>query len=345
MISISETIAEKEYNTFILKDKNTLFYHSLKYHNFLKKYLACRTLYFSMKKNNQLQAIIPFMYKEDEIGSVFNSLPYYGSNGAFIVDPELSEAEKKEYKTELYQSFTEYFQNRNVLSCTIITNPLQNDELFFADKLKLNYTDFRIGQFTDLSVSEHFDEKDILRKFDKIRSRNIRRAQKTGMKISIENNQESIKFLYETHRDNIEKIGGRAKEYDFFRMIPEYFNDSEYSLYLAKLNNKPIGALLLFFYNNTVEYFTPATNEYYRADQPSSLIIYQAMLDSINKGYKSWNWGGTWETQKGVYEFKNKWGAKDYQYHYYTQIYNQDFFKYNLNMLTQKFKNFYLFKY
>ena len=43
----------------------------------------------------------------------------------------------------------------------------------------------------------------------------------------------------------------------------------------------------------------------------SSLLIFEVMLDAVEKNYEYWNCEGTWESQKGVYDFKKKWGAND----------------------------------
>ena len=29
----------------------------------------------------------------------------------------------------------------------------------------------------------------------------------------------------------------------------------------------------------------------------------------MNKGFHYWNWGGTWQSQEGVYSFKNRWNV------------------------------------
>ena len=42
------------------------------------------------------------------------------------------------------------------------------------------------------------------------------------------------------------------------------------------------------------------------------------MCDAIKeRKSQSWNWGGTWKNQDGVYNFKKKWGAEDHIYKYY----------------------------
>lgn len=125
-------------------------------------------------------------------------------------------------------------------------------------------------------------------------------------------------------------------------MIDKHFvGGQDYNIYIAKLNGEKIGALLLFYYNETVEYFTPAAVSEYRNVQALPLIVYQAMCEANQKGFKWWNWGGTWLTQDGVYKFKNKFGAVDKEYKYFIKVNNQDIYNSTKEELLSEYENFY----
>ena len=51
---------------------------------------------------------------------------------------------------------------------------------------------------------------------------------------------------------------------------------------------------------------------------PSS--FFEALADAARDGYRIWNWGGTWPGQVGVYRFKRKWAAREEGYSYSTQL-------------------------
>jgi len=65
------------------------------------------------------------------------------------------------------------------------------------------------------------------------------------------------------------------------------------------------------------------------------------MKHAIDYGYSFWNWGGTWQEQKGVYDFKKKWGAIDEKYYYYTKVFNNEIVELPSNTLIDSFPNFY----
>jgi lipid II:glycine glycyltransferase (peptidoglycan interpeptide bridge formation enzyme) len=113
-------------------------------------------------------------------------------------------------------------------------------------------------------------------------------------------------------------------------------------VYVGYVDNRPVAALLLFYFNKTVEYFTPVVREEFRSLQPTSLIIYEAMKDAIRDSYDKWNWGGTWLSQGSVYDFKKRWGAAEKRYYYYTRVYNKEIIGTDKETLIKSYPNFFL---
>ncbi len=66
------------------------------------------------------------------------------------------------------------------------------------------------------------------------------------------------------------------------------------------------------------------------------------MLEAIKIGYSNWNWGGTWESQKGVYDFKKRWNAKDFKYKYFTKIINKDILNIPQEEILKTYPYFYV---
>jgi lipid II:glycine glycyltransferase (peptidoglycan interpeptide bridge formation enzyme) len=104
-----------------------------------------------------------------------------------------------------------------------------------------------------------------------------------------------------------------------------------------------VAALLLFYLNKVVEYFTPVVDVQYRTLQPLSLLIHHAMLDAISRGCRWWNWGGTWAEQEGVYRFKKRWGTNDYPYKYFTSVYDPTVLSLPPRQLLHEYPYFYVF--
>lgn len=330
-------INQQELRDFYLSSKESMLYTDYKYLSLLQEHLSCDIKYLVHYEGSKIIAAMPFAIKESKHGKIYNSLPYYGSNGGVI-----SSSNSNELKLNLVNKFFSIAEKNYALSATFISNPLSRDSDFFLENIDCSFKDQRIGQITTLpSIC---DEELLLSKFSNPRPRNIRKAIKEKVNI-VKQNSEGIDFLYQIHLENMETIGGTPKKKSFFKKIPKFFKDSEWNIYTAYHDSKPISALLVFYFNQTIEYFTPVTLSDYRNYQPMSLIIFEAMKDAIKRGQKNWNWGGTWLSQKGVYDFKKKWGAADYPYHYFIKVYDNDLKKFSQKILNENFYGFYTIPY
>jgi len=317
----------QRYEDFLLGFEECLFYYSIKYKLFLETVLNIDSNYLLVTDDEQnILAVLPIMYKEGKYGLVINSLPYYGSNGGII--------SKSIGAYNFLLSFYYNLSNKSA-SSTYINSPFCN-----KSDIKYDIMEKRISQWTYLNFKDNIEER-LLLSFDGRTRTSIRKAIKGDIQITIDNNQ--IEFLTNTHHANMNSIGGKAKTRKFFELIDKYFDKgTDYNIYIATINNKKIAALLLFYFNNTVEYFTPVVLKDYRSFQPLPLLIYKSMIDATKKGYKYWNWGGTWKTQQGVYKFKKQFGAVDKEYKYFITINNQDIYKATQEELIKEYDDFYV---
>jgi hypothetical protein len=328
---------------FLLKNQFTLLYVSKEYLQMLEGFLSCDISVLIAFKDDHIEGYFPLAFKRNALyGNICNSLPFYGSNGGIIVTP--GRDEDGEIKAALLLAGERLIKQNKCVASTIISNPLdgRTDE-WLKENTGYDLIDERIGQITHLpQKTEGSNEESLLKTFEDPRPRNIRKALKEGVTVSFSNTADDLDFLYKVHFDNISAINGIAKEKRFFDCVPKYFNNKQFRIYVAEYKGEKIGALLLFYNNNTVEYFTPAVIETYRNVQPSALLIYQAMLDAIKNGLKNWNWGGTWLTQGGVYEFKKKWGTTDYRYYYYIKIYDKSILEQSRETLLKEYPYFFV---
>jgi len=327
-------------NTLALKNKG-LFFHSSEWINFLRQYLNAEDLSLGVfTKEGQMLAFLNLLVKEGPLGKVANSSPYYGSNGGIILDLSLPEELQIQVKYKLLSYIPMFEKENNVILTCIITNPLYQDDEFYRKNLDWDFEDYRIGQLTFLPESE---EK--LFSLFHYKTRNmIRKAQKFGFKIYKTKNLQEVELFYEIHKENMETIGGRAKDLNFFKNA--LFNsDCKWDLWLVSYENEIAAGLLLFYFGDDVEYFTPVIKHKYRSHQPLSLLIYEAMREAVRQGKKIWNWGGTWKDQEGVYRFKSKWGTTDMNYYYFIKFSSpkkkEIFLSCDIQFLIDNYKYFY----
>ncbi len=311
---------ETIYEQLLLSIETALLYSSIRYHNFLRRVLVnSEPCYLLAYDGEQLVGALPaFVNFNAAYGNVLNSLPFYGSNGGLVVSPKIRHPSA--VRSALLDAYHGLAMQYGVMTSTLIANPLESSELY-ETALHPTWRDERIGQITPLprfDGSIEYVADTLMSQFHKKTRNSIRKAAKSGIQVSHSDTLTAVQRLVDLHRQNIEGIGGLFKPPFVFDAIRASFRyDEDYRVYVTEKDGQIIAALLVFFYNRTAEYFTPAVLEAYRSDQPISLLAFEAMQEAARRGCIYWNWGGTWKTQDGVYRFKSRFGAQDMYYHYY----------------------------
>ncbi|MBO9536969.1 GNAT family N-acetyltransferase [Herbaspirillum sp.] len=327
--ALTPDFAER-YEAFLLARPETLLYQSWRYQNLLIDLLGCRQQsLLALDDNDQLLAVLPLMSMDGPFGTVLNSLPFYGSNGGLVgKDPNA--------RAGLIDAYTQMAQASGIAAATIIENPLAPDG---ADGASYNITDERIGQLTPLPHTDNVEET-LMQSFHYKTRNMIRKAEKLGVEVTVDN--DAMPFLVGVHEENMREIGGLAKSRRFFDALPRHFRPGEdYRIYVARLGQELVAAMLVFFYNRTAEYYTPVVRKEYRESQALSAAIFRAMSDAAAQGFAWWNWGGTWLSQDGVYRFKSRWGTQDRRYRYFTSVHNPEILKASRAELLAAYPSFF----
>lgn len=314
-----------QYEWFIKHAPMAMFNHSFKYRELLNQILSdSNSYYLCVFDGDDLLAALPVYVKHGALGAIVNSLPFYGSHGGIVTKEFIGE----EVLRLLFDALDDLCYRLQARVCTLIESPLEPNKHMY-DYYKADLFDMRIGQMSLLPAKSTLGsiEETLLTGFHQKTRNIVRKSLKGGFDITHDPSDEAISTLHTIHQKNMSEIGGMVKPLSVFQSIRDVFKyDEDYRIYTARKQGKIVSALLLFYFKDTVEYFTPATLEEYRSDQPLSGLIFQAMIDAIiEKGAKRWNWGGTWLNQSGVYHFKSRWGTVDYPYKYHIKIYDDKF--------------------
>jgi hypothetical protein len=299
------------YDAFLLEHHNTLLFQSSRYMSLIQDLLGCRqATLIAVQEDGTLCGALPLMEADGSYGTVVNSLPFYGGNGGLIGnDPSVCNLLADAYNAKVAIP--------GVAAATVVENPLSANSVI---SLRHELTDERIGQFT--SIGHLVNHEAVLMDSFHYKTRNmIRKADKLGATMAVEN--DAMDFIVQVHEENMREIGGQAKPRRFFELIPVHFRAGlDYNIYVTRLGGEPVAAVLLFYFNRTVEYFSPVVRKEFRDSQGLSASIYRAMCDASKAGFHWWNWGGTWLSQDGVYRFKSRWNTQDLLYRYFTTVKN-----------------------
>lgn len=320
-ICLLEDLGPELYEAFLAQISSSMLTHSLRYRNFLLSSLPRSTShYLCAVQEGKIVGVLPLMSSGGPVGPVFNSLPFFGSHGGLLLLPN-SGIEVARALLDMAESVC---LENGAFSLTIVESPFGS---FSHTALELWPTDERIGQVTALPrclEDEQVDQVLMDRFHGKTRNA-IRKASKIGYEVSVENTREAFKDLWAIHGENMVAIGGKPKDSGVIDAIWSAFEPKkDFQLYLAKEGSQTISALLVFYYEDFVEYWMPVTKESHRSNQPLSLLIFTAMRDAVmDRKMSYWNWGGTWKSQSGVYSFKSRWGTRDFPYSYFTRVFRE----------------------
>ncbi|MBI68464.1 MAG: hypothetical protein CMJ38_00275 [Phycisphaerae bacterium] len=321
-----------DYKEFINNNKNTLFYHQIKYKNLLKYILGCDENYILLYDDNKLCGVLPILLKDGKYGHILNSLPYYGSNGGII-------AENNKYKASLINIYNDL--SNEVGSAVYVENPFEQNDFI----PKSNLQEERISQVTLLDKIE--DIYDLDNCFTPSKRWDIKKAIKSKVRIFKNNSRIAQEFLYKTHKNHMQSIGMQWKSRGLFEYIfSNFIKGSDYDIFVGKINDKLISALLVLYFKNITEYYCPVVLNNYRSSQALSLTIYEAMKNSLEMKRKIWNWGASGDSQNSsVYKFKKKWLTIDKKYYYHILINNKQIFSSNKYSLEKNYNGFFVIPY
>ena len=225
----------ERYEDFLLSNPESLLFHSWRYQSLLIDLLGCHQQgLLAFDDVGNIRAVLPLMAMDGPLGTVLNSLPYYGSNGCLIgADPVA--------RAELVTAYRNQVQAPGIAASTLIENPLSPGDV---NGLPYDLIDERIGQMTSLPAPGNV-KADLMGSFHQKTRNMIRKAEKLGVHVVVDN--DAMSFLVRVHEENMQEIGGLAKSRNFFDALPKYFRPGkDYRLNVASLCGEPVAALLLF---------------------------------------------------------------------------------------------------
>lgn len=319
------------WDSFLLSCRGGLVYHSTPYRDLLVELLGCEPEYLVAREAGEVRGVLPLMWAEGDGGRICNSLPYYGSHGGPVAADETAER-------RLLDAWNERVSDAETLAGTMVANPF--GEPLAAEPIH-NLSDERIGQVTSI---EGADADALMETFSKNGRRDVRRAERRG--VEVERDPGQLLDLWRLHKQNMDSIGGTAKSRRFFELVPEQFRAGEgHDLWVASKDGDMIAGLLVLYFGSVAEYWTPAVDLGHRADEPMALILLRAMAEAAGRGFRLWNWGGTWTTQDGVFRFKRKWAAEERPYRYFVQVNDERLLEATPEALRERFGHFYVVPY
>lgn len=139
--------------------------------------------------------------------------------------------------------------------------------------------------------------------------RSVRKARKNDVTVERGFDRTTFSQYYEMYLDNMQYYGTPPYSRQFFRNVNRLLGQRDsFEMYTAyDEDGEPINGVTAFFFGERAIYWTGVTDYDYRELNGGSLLLWEAIVDSCERGYPVFDLGRTRE-DTGVYDYKKSIG-------------------------------------
>jgi hypothetical protein len=269
------------------------FFHTSAWALVLAKTYGFRPLYFAMIEADRPALLMPIM----EVGNILTgkrgvSLPFSDQC------PPLGD--NKEVLRAAMQSAIEYGEKNNWRYIE------WRDSCYFADGVSpwksygihnIDLVEAEAGLFARLSPSNQ---------------RNIKKAMREGVTVTIDRSPESLRAFYRLHLVTRKRHGLPPQPFSFFQNIFEYIIAQGHGVVvLAYHDRRSIAAAVFFHFGKKAIFKYGASESKYSSLRPNNLVMWEALKWYGKEGIQTLSLGRTDVENLGLLRYKRAWGAKE----------------------------------
>jgi hypothetical protein len=216
---------------------------------------------------------------------------------------------------------------------------LFNDVVSFGKDAGWEYIEFRGGaEFFHAVPSATFythilefaaDEDQIFSKFRESTQRNVRKAERAGLRVRISDDEDSMDRFYRLNCLTRKQHGLPPQPHFFFKKIyDEIIKQKMGFVALATLDQKTIAGAVFFQFGEKALFKYGAFDRKFQSVRANNAIMWEAIRWHLVRGYRSFSFGRTDPDNNGLRQFKLGWGTREEELHYFTyDLSKNDFVK------------------
>ncbi|MBT0652921.1 peptidoglycan bridge formation glycyltransferase FemA/FemB family protein [Geobacter luticola] len=216
----------------------------------------------------------------------------------------------------------------------VVFKELLGDMIEYGEKSKWKSLEFRTeNPLSSIPVSFQFyghsldisrNEETIVSGFRDSTRRNIKKAEKEGVAVTIDRTFDSVREFYRLNCLTRKDHGLPCQPYIFFeKMYSHIIAKNLGVVILATINEINIAGAVFFNFGNRVIYKYGASDRNYLHLRANNLIMWKAIQWYCGQGYQRFNFGRTERENTGLLQFKRGWGAREYSINYYKYDFRQ----------------------
>lgn len=294
-------------STFIEEQIKDTFYYDNKWLGLIAKLYGYQIIRLTSRNiSGEITGFLPLCFiKSPLTGRRLVSLPFSDHCPLLAVDEASA--------NDLISQAMQLTQRYNVKYLELRTGPcdaLAKHPDFVANNLYVNW-----------SIPLANNSTDAWSNLRKPVQQQIKKSQKLGVQVRVAQNREDMLLYYRLHiQTRTKKHGMPSQTQSYFLALWDAFADSgSMQLLLAEYQGVPIAGVIMFMSGTTMHYAYGASDEQYLNLAPNNLLFWTAIMWGSAHGYQSMDLGRTARDNRGLMEFKRRWGAiqEDIPYYYY----------------------------
>jgi lipid II:glycine glycyltransferase (peptidoglycan interpeptide bridge formation enzyme) len=148
--------------------------------------------------------------------------------------------------------------------------------------------------------------------FHSMHRRNIKKAQKSGLRVEQGTEQEYVDAFYGLHLNNRQRLGIPVQPKRFFTLLREKLFEQGLGFVLcAYADDECIAANIFLHWGQTLTYKFGASNPERLDLRPNNLLMWSGICWGCENGYRLLDMGRSSLSNIGLRQFKSRWGAKE----------------------------------
>ena len=293
------------WNHFVASHELGTIYHTSSWRRVIENVYRWQPIYLAIEDDDgNIAAGLPlFSVKSRITGARLSSLPC-----AQCCDPLVSSREQFDRLIDFVLGLEQNCKARYFELKATVSFPANNGELGTSLDIYSTYV-LDIDRPLD-DIKGSFHKSCIQRAIDK--------SYKSNLELVVGRSEDDVKAFYRLYRKMRRAHGLLPQPYSFFLTMWEIMYDEDYiDILHAKYQGKIISSLLLLKYKDTATYEYGATISRMYHLRPSHFLLWEAIKRLKLQGYTKLDLGRTENNNKGLGDFKRRWGAKRRPLRYY----------------------------
>jgi FemAB-related protein (PEP-CTERM system-associated) len=296
---------DPRWDQFVRNRADGTFFHLWKWRDVLKDSFGYEPFYLCVEQEGQIRGVLPlFLVKSLLFGKSLVGVPV-GVYGGVIADT--AEAEESLVKRALdiaTGSRARYLEIRG--------NPYADGQAPSVPNVALAACKRKDLYFTFISEIDPAEEVNFSR-IPRKQRRMVRQGQKQGLKAVFDNNR--LRDFYEIYAESVRNLGTPVFGYGYFQKLLQAFRN-ECGILLIEFRDKPVAAVLSFYYKDQVmPYYGGALKDYFHL-APNDFMYWELMSHAAAKGCRIFDFGRSKEGT-GPFNFKRHWGFEPHPLPYW----------------------------